>query len=56
VPRFKVAAIRSSAITPRGLYLNRREFLLSTLIISKRMVTTTDPVSTRDTITTFNNF
>jgi methionine sulfoxide reductase catalytic subunit len=56
VPRMKAPAIASSAITPRSLYLNRREFLLSTLVISKRMVTTTDPVSTRDTITTFNNF
>jgi len=56
VPRFKVPAIPSSAIAPRSLYLNRREFLLSTLIISKRMVTTTDPVSPRETTTTFNNF
>ena len=56
MPRFKVPAIPSSAIAPRSLYLNRREFLLSTLIISKRMVTTTDPVSPRETTTTFNNF
>jgi len=48
--------IPSSEITPKGLYLNRREFMLASLVISKRMVTTTDPVSARETITTFNNF
>ena len=53
MPRIKVPAIPSSAIAPRSLYLNRREFLLSTLIISKRMVTTTDPASPRETTTTF---
>src|SRR6185295_1792448 len=52
----KVPAIASSEITPQGLYLNRREFLFTTLAISKRMVTTTDSVSSREAITTFNNF
>jgi sulfoxide reductase catalytic subunit YedY len=46
----------SSEITPKPLYLNRREFLFATLTISKQMVTTTDPVSSREAITTFNNF
>jgi methionine sulfoxide reductase catalytic subunit len=48
--------IRSSEITPRALYLNRREFLFASLAISKRMVTTTDSPSSREAITTFNNF
>jgi sulfoxide reductase catalytic subunit YedY len=52
----KPRAIASSEITPQSLYLNRREVLFASLVISKRMVTTTDPVSTRETITTFNNF
>ena len=56
MPRIKAPAIASSEITPQSLYLNRREFLLASLVISKRMVTTTDPLSTRETITTFNNF
>ena len=72
----KASGIASSDITPKHLYLNRREFFRAagagalgtwlgadapafaagTLAISKRMVTTTDPVSSRGTITTFNNF
>jgi methionine sulfoxide reductase catalytic subunit len=56
VPRMKAPAIASSEITPQSLYLNRREFLFATLAISKRMVTTNESVSPRETITTFNNF
>jgi len=52
----KAPAIASSEITPQSLYLNRREFLFTTLAISKRMVTTNESVSPRETITTFNNF
>src|SRR5207249_2152647 len=74
----KTPAIASSDITPKQLYLNRREFLqaagigaagawtgaLSTpasaagekLAVTKRVVTTTDPPSPQQTITTFNNF
>ena len=48
--------IRSSEITPKALYLNRREFLFASLAISKRMVTTDEAVSSREAITTFNNF
>ncbi len=69
--------IASSEITPKRLYLNRREFLRATgigtagllagiggagvaaaekLVIAKRMVTTNEALSSRDTITTFNNF
>jgi methionine sulfoxide reductase catalytic subunit len=48
--------IRSSEITPKALYLNRREFLFASLAISKRMVTTNEAVSSKETITTFNNF
>ena len=52
----KAPAIASSEMTPQSLYLNRREFLFTTLAISKRMVTTNESVSPRETITTFNNF
>jgi sulfoxide reductase catalytic subunit YedY len=71
--------IPSSEITPRHIYLNRREFLHAAgfgaaavltgavgpdpvvaaaekLAVAKRMVTTSDPVSPLQTITTFNNF
>src|SRR5262245_1358239 len=48
--------IRSSEITPKALYLNRREFLFASLAISKRMVTTNDAVSSKETITNLNHF
>jgi sulfoxide reductase catalytic subunit YedY len=70
-------ATPSSEITPRGVYLRRREFLASTvaamawwtvagiaanaaeshaLAISKRVVTTSDPLTPFKTVTTYNNF
>jgi methionine sulfoxide reductase catalytic subunit len=76
----RASRVRASEITPKELYFNRREFLLSagagavgalagaltmgvdlaaagdTLAIAKRVVTTTDPPSPLQTITTFNNF
>ena len=67
--------IPSSEITPKRLYLRRREFLASTgaaiaalatggldvraagsLAVAKRMVTTTDPATPYNVVTTFNNF
>jgi len=69
--------IRSSEITPRATYLNRRAFLaaggaaigaLATrglsagvaragpLVAVKRLVTTTDPATPYNVVTTFNNF
>ena len=69
--------IRSSEITPRSIYLRRREFLTtagaalaalvtrgftptlaaaSTLAITKKVVTTTDPPTPYEVVTTFNNF
>ena len=73
--RFK--NVRSSEITPRSIYLRRREFLaaggaalaaLATggigdalaaadpLRITKKVITTTDPPTPYDVVTTFNNF
>jgi methionine sulfoxide reductase catalytic subunit len=72
----KAPHIASSTITPKHVYLNRREFFRATgagafgallgpggpvaaaekLAISKHVVTTTDAVSSHQTITTFNNF
>src|SRR5438552_12391862 len=67
--------IRTSEITPRRLYLDRRNFLRSAaailaarvlaprralaadkLNVTKRMVTTTDPLTPYTSVTTFNNF
>jgi len=70
--------IRSSEITPYGLYLRRREFLSAAgaaigalitpfniqsvaaagtkLAVTKRVATTSDPPSSYQTVTTFNNF
>jgi sulfoxide reductase catalytic subunit YedY len=50
--------IPSSEITPRGLYLRRREFLsaLVTLPIAGRMVTTTDEQTPKQAITTYTNY
>src|SRR5262249_43335333 len=66
--RTRIRPIASSEITPRALYLNRREFLQSSLgaaavfagavdarPMRRRMLTTTPPPSPRQTITTFNN-
>jgi methionine sulfoxide reductase catalytic subunit len=69
------SGIRSSEITPKQLFLDRREFLLAAafgaagtvagaraasvaekLNLSKRLVTTTDAPTSRQAITTFNNF
>ena len=54
----KPGDIPSSEITPRGLYLRRREFLsaLVTLPIAGRMVTTTDEPTPKQAITTYTNY
>ena len=54
----KPGDIRPSEITPRGLYLRRREFLsaLVTLPIAGRMVTTTDAQTSKQAITTYTNY
>jgi len=54
----KPGDIRPSEITPRGLYLRRREFLsaLVTLPIAGRMVTTTDEQTSKQAITTYTNY
>ena len=54
----KPGDIPSSEITPRGLYLRRREFLsaLVTLPIAGRMVTTTDAQTSKQAITTYTNY
>ena len=70
-------SIPASEITPKGLYLRRREFLTATgaalaalatggvgdslaagaaLTITKKVVTTTDPPTPWEVVTTFNNF
>jgi sulfoxide reductase catalytic subunit YedY len=50
--------IASSEITPRGLYLRRREFLsaLVTLPIAGRLVTTTDEQTSKQAITSYTNY
>jgi sulfoxide reductase catalytic subunit YedY len=71
----RTPTVPSSEITPKRLYLRRREFLASTgaaiaalatggldvraagsLAVAKRMVTTTDPATPYNVVTTFNNF
>jgi sulfoxide reductase catalytic subunit YedY len=73
----EVGHIPSSQITPRQVYLRRREFLASagaaiaalatggleansstpeTLLVTKRMVTTTDNPTPYNVVTTYNNF
>src|SRR5262245_41976896 len=74
----RASEIRSSEITPRALYMNRRELLSSAgglalafaaplggetvaaegaqLTVTKRSATTSDPPSSFQTVTTFNNF
>src|SRR5262249_24602721 len=75
----KAPDVSPSEITPRTLYLNRREWMTcaggvvaalvapiagspliaatgAPLAIAKRMSTTTDPPSSLETVTTFNNF
>jgi methionine sulfoxide reductase catalytic subunit len=73
----RFTGIRSSEITPRSIYLRRREFLTTagaalaalatrgfastlaaanTLSITKKVVTTTDPPTPYEVVTTFNNF
>jgi sulfoxide reductase catalytic subunit YedY len=77
MPVKKTGAVSPSEITPRGVYLRRREFLASTgaaiagwaaggfgsghaasdaLVVTKRVVTTTDPPTPYKTVTTYNNF
>ncbi len=50
--------IRSSEITPRGMYLRRREFLaaLVTLPIGSRMATTTDAATPKQAVTSYTNY
>jgi len=54
----KPADIRSSEITPHGTYLRRREFLaaLVTLPVASKMVTTTDDVTPKKSITSYTNY
>ena len=76
MPTGRTHRIRSSEITPKGRWLNRRAFLSSStaalgallmgfdarpasaaaLPVTKRIVTTTDPPSPYETVTTYNNF
>src|SRR5262245_46857315 len=51
-------AVPSSEITPKALYLRRREFLeaMAALVVTKKLVTTTDAPTPLKTITTYNNF
>jgi sulfoxide reductase catalytic subunit YedY len=52
------ADIPSSDITPRGTYLRRRDFLaaLVTLPIAGRMVTTTDALTAKPSVTSYTNY
>src|SRR5205807_993368 len=52
------ADIPSSDITPRGTYLRRREFLaaLVTLPIAGKMVTTTDALTAKQSVTSYTNY
>ena len=43
-------------ITPKALYLRRRDFLASSLVITKRLVTTSDPPTPPKLSTSYNNF
>jgi methionine sulfoxide reductase catalytic subunit len=65
----KPADIRSSDITPKGLYMRRREFigamgaaigfggtLTDKLSIGGRLVTTTDALTPKEAVTTYGNF
>ncbi len=54
----KAGDISSSDITPRGLYLRRREFLASlvTLPVTSKMVTTTDDLTSKNAITSYTNY
>jgi sulfoxide reductase catalytic subunit YedY len=54
----KPSDIASSEITPRPLYLRRREFLaaLVTLPVASKMVTTTDAPTPKNSITSFTNY
>src|SRR5689334_3103155 len=54
----KPSDIASSEITPRPLYLRRREFLaaLVTLPVASRMVTTTDSLTPKNAIASFTNY
>jgi len=54
----KLSDVASSDITPRPLYLRRREFLaaLVTLPIASKMVTTTDGVTEKKAITSYTNY
>ena len=54
----KPADIPSFEITPRGTYLRRREFLaaLVTLPITSKMVTTTDALTPKSSITSYTNY
>jgi methionine sulfoxide reductase catalytic subunit len=45
----------ASAITPKSLYMRRREFLQA-LPLAGRMVTTDDALTSRRAVTTYNNF
>jgi methionine sulfoxide reductase catalytic subunit len=52
------AGIASSAITPRATYLRRRDFLaaLVTLPIAGRMVTTSDALTAKPSVTSYTNY
>src|ERR1043166_2112101 len=54
----KPSEIASSEITPRSLYLRRREFLaaLVTLPVASKMVTTSDELTKKDAITSYTNY
>jgi len=54
----KPSDIASSEITPRSLYLRRREFLaaLVTLPVASKMVTTSDELTKKDAITSYTNY
>ena len=54
----RIDDIPSSEITPKALYLRRREFLagFAALVTGKKMVTTTDALTPREVVTSYNNF
>jgi len=61
----KAADTRSSEITPKGLYMRRREFLGAlgaaaglgdTLTVGRKLVTTDDALTPRESVTTYGNF
>ena len=55
----RLPRVPSSEITSRDRYLDRRQFLasmLATLPVTKKLVTTSDPLTPYKTVTTYNNF